>query len=75
VTRQRQSRNKVRKFAVFFATTKSAINSPRLRRIPPQLHHVLTTIKTVEIEKPPAKTPIFYPEFISAKTVESKYGN
>jgi hypothetical protein len=42
---------------MFFATTKVPSRSPRLPRISPQLHHVFTTRKTVEIAKPPEKTP------------------
>jgi hypothetical protein len=58
---------------MFFATTKTTSNSPRLPRNPPQLHHVFTAQRHGGNLKTPCKNGYSAPHiFFLTKTVELK---
>jgi hypothetical protein len=56
--KENSQKNKVQKNGTFFTPKKPPVTTPRLPRIPPQLHHQKTTAKTRISLKHPPKTPI-----------------
>jgi hypothetical protein len=52
--------NKVEKLGAIFDAKKVTVNSPRLPRIPPQLHHDLPPRCATKSAKPPAKSPLHH---------------